>query len=123
MTSEQTRPALRPPAGGMITINVANEIAQLKSTPEWESGDRHALSLVKNAPLSILLMILKEGVRLSEHRTKGPITVQVVSGSIRFNAVAERIVSAGEMIALDRNIAHSLEALEESAIIIVAAID
>src|ERR1700746_3073286 len=108
MTSEQNRPALRPPAGGMITINVANEIAQLKSTPEWKFGDRHALSLVKNAPLSILLMILKEGVRLSEHRTKGPITVQVVSGSIRFNAVAERIVSAGEMIALDSNIAHSL---------------
>ncbi len=122
MSTEHNRQALRPAAGGMITINIAGEIARIKSTPEWQSGDRHAVSLIKDDALNILLMILKKGARLHEHRTKGPVTVQVVSGSIRFSAGSERIISAGEMVGLDRNVAHSVEALEESALILVTAI-
>ncbi len=123
MSTEHNKQALRPAVGGMITVSIAAEIARLKSAPEWESGDRHAISLVKDNALNILLMILKQGARLHEHRTKGPIAVQVVSGSIRFSAGGERIISAGEIVGLDRNIAHSVEALEESAIILVTAID
>jgi quercetin dioxygenase-like cupin family protein len=86
-------------------------------------GNRHAVSLIKDARLNILLMALKKGARLHEHRTKGPVAVQVLSGSIRFSAGAERIISAGEMVGLDRNVADSVEALEESAIMLVTAID
>jgi quercetin dioxygenase-like cupin family protein len=123
MSTDHNRQALRPDTGGMITVSIAAEMARLKSTPEWESRDRHAVSLVKDDTLNILLMILKQGARLHEHRTKGPIALQVVSGSIRFSAGAERTISAGEIVSLDRNISHSLEALEESAIILVTAID
>jgi quercetin dioxygenase-like cupin family protein len=120
MTNEQSR---RPATGGMITISVAGEIARLKSTPEWESGDRRIQSVIKDAALNILLMVLKKGARLHEHRTKGPIALQVVSGSILFSAGVERIIPAGEMVGLDRDVVHSVEALEESAIILITAID
>lgn len=124
MTSEQSRQPLRPAAGGMITVKIADEISRLKGTSEWKSEDRHAVSLIKDAALNVLLMVLKKGAHLHEHRTKGPITVQVVSGSIRFSAGADqRMISGGEMLGLDRDIAHSLEALEESALILVTAID
>ena len=122
MTDEHGKQALRPTAGGMVTISVADEIVRLKSTPEWESGIRHAVSLIKNAALNILLMVLKKGARLHEHRTKSPVAVHVVSGSIRFSAGAERIISAGEMVGIDQNVAHSVEAMEESAILLVTAI-
>jgi len=124
MTNEHSKQALRPAAGGMITVNIADEIAHLKDTAEWSSGDRHAVSLVKDAALNVLLMVLKKDARLHKHHTKGPITVQVVSGSIRFSTgVDQLMISAGEMVGLDRGIAHSLEALEESALILVTAID
>jgi quercetin dioxygenase-like cupin family protein len=77
----------------------------------------------KDDALNVLLMVLKKGAHLHEHRTKGPITVQLVSGSIRFSSGSDqRIISAGEMVGLDRDIPHSLEALEESALILVTAI-
>jgi quercetin dioxygenase-like cupin family protein len=123
MASEQTKPALRPAAGGSIELRLADEIARLKSAPQWTAGDRHAVSLIKDPPLNILLMVLKRGARLHEHRTKGPIAVQVVSGSIRLNAGAEHLLSAGDMAGLDRNVLHSVEALEDSAIVLVTAID
>ena len=95
MTNEHNKQALRPAAGGMITVKFADEIAHLKSTAEWKSADRHAVSLVKDAALNVLLMVLKKGAHLHEHRTKGPITVQVVSGSIRFSAGADQRVISG----------------------------
>jgi quercetin dioxygenase-like cupin family protein len=122
MANEQSTQALRPSAGGLITISVADEINRLKGSSEWSSGDRHAVSLIKDAPLNVLLMVLKKGAKLHEHRTKGPVAVQVVSGSIRFKAGTDYLISAGEMVGLDRNIAHSVEALEDSAIILVTAI-
>ena len=123
MSREPVKQSLRPPASGMFSLNIASEINRLKSAAEWQSTERHAVSLVKDTSLNILLMVLKRGARLHEHRTKGPIALQVVAGSIRFKTDAERLVSAGEMIALDRNIAHSLEAVEESAILLTTAMD
>ncbi len=66
MTSEHSRQALRPSAGGMMTVKFADEIARLKSTDEWKSADRHALSLVKDDALNVLLMVLKKGARFSK---------------------------------------------------------
>jgi quercetin dioxygenase-like cupin family protein len=123
MATEHSKSAICGRAGEMLTFKVADEIARLKSTSEWKSGDRHAINLVKNAPLNMLLMVLKKGARLHEHRTKGPLVLQVLSGAIRFTAGTEQPVSAGEMLALDRNIVHEVEALEESAIIIFTAIN
>ncbi|MGH7906659.1 MAG: hypothetical protein ACREP6_08525 [Candidatus Binataceae bacterium] len=124
MTSEHDKRALRPAAGGMIVVRIEDEIAHLKAAPEWNSGDRHSVSLVKDNALNVLLMALKKGAHLHEHRTKGPITLQLISGSIQFTGGADqRLISAGEMVALDREIPHSLEALEDSALLLVTAIN
>jgi quercetin dioxygenase-like cupin family protein len=41
---------------------------------------------------------------------------EVVSGSVRFSrGEDQRVVSAGELVALDRDIPHRVEASEESA--------
>jgi quercetin dioxygenase-like cupin family protein len=122
--SEHARQALRPGVGGMLTANIASEIKRLKDAPEWASGDRHAVSLVKDDALNVLLMVLKAGASLHEHRTKGPIAIEVISGSVRFSSGNDqRVVSGGELVALDRRIPHRLEALEESAVILITAIE
>jgi len=122
--SEQTRQALRPRVGGVLTANIASEIKRLKDGPEWASGDRHAVSLVKDDALNLMLMVLKAGASLHEHHTKGPIAIGVISGSVRFSiGDDQRVVSGGELVALDRGIPHRLEALEESAVILIAAIE
>ena len=76
-----------------------------------EIRDRHAATILKNRPLNVLLMVLKTGAKLHEHHTKGPIALQVVSGAIRCRGGTEEcLISAGEMIGLDRNVSHSVEA-------------
>lgn len=123
MTEPRSRQALRPSVGGMVSLNIMDEVRRLKAKPEWSSEDRLAVSLVKDDALNILLMVLKEGARLAEHRTKGPIAVQVLAGSVRFSAGSEQTaLSAGHITALDRDLVHSLEALEESVVLLTTSI-
>jgi quercetin dioxygenase-like cupin family protein len=123
MSEQVRRQALRPSVGGMVSLRIMDEVARLKEKPEWSSEDRLAVSLVKDDALNILLLVLKEGARLAEHRTKGPIAVHVLSGAVRFSAGSEQaVLSSGSMAALDRNIVHSLEAIEESAVLLTTAI-
>ena len=123
MSEDANRRTLRPPAGGMISLNIRAEAARLKARPEWSSANRLAVSLVKDDALNILLMVLKKGARLEEHRTKGPIAVHALSGSVRFGAGSKCVeLSSGSIAALDREVAHELEALEESAVLLITAI-
>jgi quercetin dioxygenase-like cupin family protein len=123
MSEQGRKQALRPRAGEMVSFNVMEEAARLRAKPEWLSRDRLAASLVKDDALNILLVVLKKSVRLTEHRTKGPVAVYVLFGSVRFFAGSEEVeLSSGSMAALDRNIAHTLEALEESTVLITTAI-
>ena len=119
MTRKESEPndqALRPRAGGFVVINLADETAKHRQT--MASNDRQAVSLVK-----VLLMTLTKDAELSEHRTRGPITVHVLSGAIRFHAESQEItLAAGCMLALDRDVAHSVTALEDSSVLLTTAI-
>jgi quercetin dioxygenase-like cupin family protein len=48
--------------------------------------------------------------------------LQVVAGAIRFRTAGEeRTVTAGMLCALDREIPHAVEAIEESTLLLTAA--
>lgn len=105
--------------GAPISVDVRTEIARLKSEPAWTTGDRHGVSLVKGDGVNVALILLKKGARLQEHHTRAPITVHLIEGRINLIAVDKpNLLTAGMLIALDRAIAHSVEALEESALIL-----
>jgi quercetin dioxygenase-like cupin family protein len=124
MSEDVKRQALRPAAGMMLSLKIMDEAARLTAKPEWSSSSRLALSLVKDDALNILLMVLKKDAKLSEHRTKGPIALHVLSGMVRFSARGESAeLSPGSIAALDREVVHELEALEESVVLLITAIE
>ncbi|HYK66263.1 MAG TPA: hypothetical protein VEY94_15085 [Patescibacteria group bacterium] len=105
--------------GGLVGIDIRAEITRLKSEQAWADNDRHGSSLVKGDGINVALMLLKKGAKLQEHHTREPITVQVIEGRINFIAKGTpRLVTAGTIVALDRGIAHSVEALEESSLVL-----
>ena len=59
----------------------------------------------------------KEGQMMKEHKTKFPITVMTVIGSIEFS-VGEKMVilNKGDVISLDGNVLHELRATEKSVV-------
>ena len=59
----------------------------------------------------------REGQIMKEHKTKFPITVMTLRGSIEFNVKGEMfILNEGDIIALEGGVIHELEAIDESVV-------
>jgi quercetin dioxygenase-like cupin family protein len=111
----------RNPAGGMVALDLDEEIRRAGSG--LQAGDRNAVVLVKHRDFTVTLLALRKGAHLHEHSAKGSISVQVIAGVIRMNAAGEeKTVSSGTICVLDREIPHSVEALEDSTFLLTAAL-
>ena len=106
-------------SGPAITFAIAEEINLLKQEPEWISGTRNSVTVVKTSNLSIVLTAIKKGATLCGHEVDGPITLQVLSGAVQFGVAGEpRTLAAGTVIALDKAIPHDIQALEDSELLL-----
>lgn len=109
-------------AGPVLFFDLKDELAQLKEDPEWHQRHRNAVTLVKEPHLSVVLVALQKGTRLEPHKTQGPFTLHVINGSVRMQLEKEtRMIKPGELIAIEQDIAHEVEALEESAMLLTIA--
>ena len=78
--------------------------------------DATRITLVKEPALRVVLMLLGRGPKISEHQAAGPLTFQVLSGSVTFRAGRRAArLGSGELVVLEAAVAHEVEALEESA--------
>jgi quercetin dioxygenase-like cupin family protein len=103
----------------MIAFAIAEEISKIKADQRSTNQGKRSAVLAKNEYVSIVLAVLSKGEALHEHETEGQITVTVVQGAIRFNALNERVrLSAGGLLTLRPGMRHSVEALEDCAFVI-----
>lgn len=116
--------ALRAPGpleNPMLSFDLNAEIAALRGEGAWQGG-RDSKTLVKNGDFRIVLTVLKRGARLHEHKAAGRISVHAVAGHIRMHAQDKVFdLPAGHLLALDRGVAHDVEALEDSAFLLTIA--
>lgn len=75
-----------------------------------DRAGRSARTLVKDGPLRVTLIAVREGGRISPHVAPGPITLHVLSGTIRLRA-AERSydLEAGDLLSLGPGVRHAVE--------------
>lgn len=116
--------ALRAPGnleGPMLSFDVNAEIERLRAENAWQGG-RNSKTLVKHPDFRVVLTVLQSKARLHEHKAAGRITVQTVKGHIRMH-VQDRTfdLPQGNLLALDRGVAHDVEALEDSAFLLTIA--
>lgn len=103
-------------------VRFANEIATLKNEPAWQNGERVARTLAKEGRLRVVLSLMRRGSRLHEHQTEGATTIQCVEGRMRLLSPGREIeLLAGELVALDGGVRHSVEAATECAFLVTIA--
>ena len=103
----------------MLNFSIDKEIAQLKKETAWINGDRNAVTLQKNSNLRVVLISLRKGATLHEHKVEGPITLFVLFGRMNFIAREEKIiVGNNEFIVLEKATPHDVEALEDTTFIL-----
>lgn len=115
----QSRTERPTPIVPLVHVRLEGNLEGLKQEPMWRSSDRNAITLTKEPHLRVVLIAMKKGARLHEHRASGPITIQAVSGSLRLSASDQILeLKPGELAILESAIEHEVEALEESALLL-----
>ena len=93
------------------------EIASFLNNLEF--SDEHVLisPLIDNAFTKEIRIAFKEGQMMKEHKTKFPISVMTIIGSIEFTVEDKvHILNQGDVISLEGGVLHELKATEKSVV-------
>ncbi|WP_169941946.1 cupin domain-containing protein [Campylobacter sp. RM15925] len=86
----------------------------------WKDENFNGIKVVKlfeGSGSKEIRINLQKGHEMKEHQAPGAIMVQVLSGKIEFSVGSDvQILNSLDMIALDANIPHALNALEDSIV-------
>lgn len=93
------------------------KIASLYDQIEYNEQKPSVNVLIDNNNTKEIRIVFRQGQEMKEHKTKFPIVVEIVEGSIDFGVENERHqLSKGEIIALDGDIPHDLKAEVDSIV-------
>lgn len=109
--------------GTLHRFNLEDQIAALQGEDAYRQGRMNQKALVQEKPLRAALFVFHAGNRLPDHHAPGPISVQVLRGRIVFSTAdgAREEMAAGDMLSLAAGITHTVEALEDSAMLLTLA--
>jgi quercetin dioxygenase-like cupin family protein len=105
----------------LMEFDLPAEIDRLRAETTWTTG-QNARTLVKYDSVRVVLTAMKAKARMREHKTEGRLSVHVLAGHIHLRAGGRTFsLRAGGLLALDHDVPHDVEALEESAVLLTIA--
>ena len=104
----------------LLQIDLERELQQLRREDSWqrETG-RSSKTLAKYPDFRIVLILMKSGTRMRQHRAEGRISIQQLKGQVCLHLPDRKVnVWAGQLLVLDCGVLHDVEALDESALLL-----
>src|SRR6266508_727347 len=92
-------------AATVLTVDLASEFASLKAEAAWRRSDRNARTLVKEPSFRVVLVGMKTGARLREHRAEGAASIHTMHGTLRVGLNGQIVdLPAGHLLALEAGV-------------------
>ena len=105
--------------GTALTFDLAAEVEALKREPTWQQSGHNAKTLVKHTDVRVVLIALRKGARMQEHKTDQCVTLHALTGRLRLHLPEQAMdLPMGTLMALDHTVVHDVEALEESVFLL-----
>lgn len=109
-------------SGELLQLDLAEEQRQILEAARATSGGNTAKTLIKDGPLRIVLVGLKQGATLREHRAEGPVAIQALQGRSRVTSTGEpEDLQVGGMLVFGAGVTHSVEAEADSVLLLTIA--
>jgi quercetin dioxygenase-like cupin family protein len=114
-------PAREPHAitGTALTYDLAAEAEALAREPSWQAHGHNAKTLVKHPDFRVVLIALRAGARMQEHKTDQCVTIHALSGRLRLHLPQSTLdLPTGALLALEQTTLHDVEALVDSVFLL-----
>ncbi len=104
----------------LLQIDMTRELQQLRQEESWqrETG-RSSKTLAKYPDLRIVLILMKGGTEMRQHRAEGRVSIQLLEGQVCVHLANREVnMSAGHLLVLDCGVLHDVAAREASALLL-----
>jgi quercetin dioxygenase-like cupin family protein len=110
----------KPIAAEQLTAQDLGAIAsQIRLEAPYQRGGHGAHTVLREDDLRVVVLALKAGAVIPEHQAQATGSLQVIAGRVRLLFAARGVeLSTGQLIAIEHGARHSVEALEESALVL-----
>jgi len=93
--------------------------AEMRREDAYQREGHTARTLVREQDMRIVLVAMKAGARIGEHRANETAAIQALSGHVRLRLPDDTAdVPAGWLLVLGRGIRHDVEAVAESSFLL-----
>jgi len=100
--------------------DLEEEIRRMRTSPR--SGGHLGKTLLRNADMRVVLMILERGARIPDHRAEGSLTIQTLDGRVIVTLLESSFdLASGQLLAIEHDVSHALVAIEDSAVLLTIA--
>jgi len=111
-------------AGAEHEIDLNEASAQLRAEAPTEPGGQQQISLLRDGPVSLILVRFEAGAEMKEHQAEGLVSMHVLSGSLAIRtAEATRELGAGQILVLKSGVQHSIRAGSASEMLLSIHMD
>jgi quercetin dioxygenase-like cupin family protein len=95
---------------------------QLRSEDVYLRDGHTARTLVREPALRIVLLVIKAGARIAEHRAQEITSIQALTGRVRL-ALTDRSLdlAAGRVLVIAPDLRHQVEAVADSSLLLTLA--
>ena len=106
----------------LVTMDLNHLMAQVRNEPSWKYSDRNSITIYKSENMRVVLIGLHQNAELKTHTANGIINVQVLEGHIKFTTEKQVTeLEKGQMLALKKQLPHSVFALKETFFLLTMA--
>jgi quercetin dioxygenase-like cupin family protein len=101
------------------TFDIAPIATEMRGEGTYERDGRTARTLVRETDLRVVLVVMKGGGIIKEHRAHATASIHMLSGHARVR-LRDRVVdlTSGRLLVLEGGLPHSVEAADESAFLL-----
>ena len=106
----------------IAVLDLQEEILRMRTCPM--PGGHYGRTLLRSPDMRMVVMILEQGTRLPEHHIDGTSMIQTLDGRVTVSLLGSSFdLVSGQVLAIERGVAHAVVATEHSAILLTIAWD
>lgn len=103
----------------VTTFDLKVEAAALRDSELYSERGQNSRTLLKNDDLRLVMIALKSGHQIKQHKTEFRLNLNAVEGHVQLTVEGELIdLPAGNVLVLDPTVPHDVTALEDSVILL-----
>jgi quercetin dioxygenase-like cupin family protein len=101
------------------SFDLASTDRELRQEHPYLQTGHTARTLVRESDLRVVLIAMKAGARMAEHRVDETAAVHLLQGNLRLRLPGRVVeLAAGQLLILERAIPHDVEAVVESSFLL-----